>query len=149
MRLSAVCERVNNRFELNKSNLSAIIMLLAFGDSVEAGKKLDEFGQDVTFIRSKEAAAAEQLVQAYSDGDQDEYARIAGDHPVTSLDTAIARVAAKTRIPGARRVEPRAANSAAVAVTGLGASEKQQGAFNGNIAATEVQDNDDDDDDLL
>ncbi|KAJ2821788.1 hypothetical protein GGI24_004117, partial [Coemansia furcata] len=73
MRLSAVCEHVNNRFELNKSNLSVIIILLSFGDSVEAGKKLEEFRQDTTFTRSKEAAAAERLVQAYSDGDQDEY----------------------------------------------------------------------------
>ncbi|KAJ2735282.1 hypothetical protein IW152_001662 [Coemansia sp. BCRC 34962] len=107
MRLSAICEHVNNRFELNKSNLSAIIILLAFGDSVEAGKKLDEFGQDVAFTRSKEAATAERLVQAYSDGDQDEYAKIASDQTITFLDIAIARLAAKTRIPGARRLEPR------------------------------------------
>ncbi|KAJ2740404.1 hypothetical protein GGI20_005825 [Coemansia sp. BCRC 34301] len=138
MRLSAVCERINNRFELNKSNLSAIIILLAFGDSVEAGKKLDEFGQDVVFTRSKEATAAEQLVQAYSDGDQDEYARIASDSIVAFLDTSIARLAAKTRIPGARRAKPRAANSAAVSGTG----------FNDSVAATKG-DEDDDDDDLL
>ncbi|KAJ2615423.1 hypothetical protein GGF44_005952 [Coemansia sp. RSA 1694] len=156
MRLSAVCEHVNNRFELNKSNLSAIIILLAFGDSVEAGKKLDEFGQDVTFTRSKEAAAAEHLVQAYSDGDQDEYVRIASDQPVAFLDTTIARLAAKTRIPGARRAEPRAANSAAAAGTGFNAGEKQgtyigehnaassDTPFNGNVVAE-----DDGDDDLL
>ncbi|KAJ1904566.1 hypothetical protein GGI09_003079 [Coemansia sp. S100] len=142
MRLSAVCEHVNNRFELNKSNLSAIIILLAFGDSVEAGKKLEEFGQDVAFTRSKEAAAAERLVQAYSDGDQDEYVRIAGDQSVAFLDTTIARLAAKTRIPGARRLEPRASEKQ-VAHGGEHNAVGSDAPFINNAV------DDDDDDDLL
>ncbi|KAJ2480131.1 hypothetical protein EV174_003809 [Coemansia sp. RSA 2320] len=153
--LAAVCEQVNNRLELNRSYLSVIAMLLAFGDSVEAGKRLDEFGQDVAFIRTKEAEAAERLVQAYNDGDQDEYASIAGSLPVTSLDAVISRLTAKTRIPGARRPEPKATNSSAMQ-TGLTSSEKQA-AFGGEhsggsdraAAAAPPFDDGDDDDDLL
>ncbi|KAJ2004589.1 hypothetical protein H4R26_002429 [Coemansia thaxteri] len=155
LRLAAVCEQVNNRLELNRSYLSVIAMLLAFGDSVEAGKRLDEFGQDVAFIRTKEAEAAERLVQAYNDGDQDEYASIAGSLPVTSLDAVISRLTAKTRIPGARRPEPKATNSSAMQ-TGLTSSEKQA-AFGGEhsggsdraAAAAPPFDDGDDDDDLL
>ncbi|KAJ2422104.1 hypothetical protein GGF41_003622, partial [Coemansia sp. RSA 2531] len=103
---------------------------------------LEEFGQDVAFTRSKEAAAAERLVQAYSDGDQDEYVRIAGDQPVAFLDTTIARLAAKTRIPGARRLEPRVSEKQ-VAHGGEHNAVGSDAPFINNAVE------DDDDDDLL
>ncbi|KAI7829057.1 hypothetical protein BX661DRAFT_181307 [Kickxella alabastrina] len=98
-RLVTVCEQINNRSDINRARLSVIILLLAFGDSVEAGKKLDEYGQDISFVRSKEAGLADYMIQAYNNGDQDIPNAI-------FLESSIARLAARIRVPGGKRLVP-------------------------------------------
>ncbi|KAJ1733491.1 hypothetical protein LPJ61_001533 [Coemansia biformis] len=108
-RLGEVCQQVNNRSELAKSCLSAIILVLAFGDLVEASKKRDQFGENMAFVRSKEGTVANAMVEAYADGDQDQFDVLAQDQVTTFLDGAVARLAARIRVPGARRTPPGAA----------------------------------------
>ncbi|KAJ1666395.1 hypothetical protein IW140_001126 [Coemansia sp. RSA 1813] len=105
MRLYAVCEQINNRYEGNKCCLAVVVLLLAFGDNVAASKKMDEFGQSVSLIHSDEFALADQMLQAYTNGDQEEFANLARSQKVTFLDSSISRLAVKTRVPGAARVE--------------------------------------------
>ncbi|KAJ2772412.1 hypothetical protein IWQ56_001388 [Coemansia nantahalensis] len=109
VRLGDVCQQINNRSELAKSYLSAIVLVLAFGDAVEAGKKRDRFGENMAFVRSREGTVANAMVEAYAAGDQDQFDVLARDQTTTSLDAAVARVAARTCIPGARRAQPPAA----------------------------------------
>ncbi|KAJ2542031.1 hypothetical protein EV175_006093 [Coemansia sp. RSA 1933] len=105
MRLHAVCEQINNRYEGNKCCLSVIVLLLAFGDGVAASKKMDEFSQSVSLMHSDEFALADQLLQAYANGDQEEFVSIARSQKVSFLDSSISRLAAKTRVPGAARAK--------------------------------------------
>ncbi|KAJ2617797.1 hypothetical protein H4S08_000177 [Coemansia sp. RSA 1365] len=106
IRLGDVCQQINSRIELNKSYLSAIVILLAFGDVVEAGKKRDEFGKNMTFVRSNEGTVANAMVQAYSDRDQDQFNTLVKDQTTTFLESAIVRLAAQIRVPGAGRARP-------------------------------------------
>ncbi|KAI9502999.1 hypothetical protein GGI25_003449 [Coemansia spiralis] len=115
LRFYAICEQINNRFEINKCRLSTIVLLLAFGDNVEAGKKMDEFSQNMDFVRTEEFAVADKMLHAYGNGDQEEFTQLARSQTVSFLDSAISRLAAKIRVPGAVRKEPPAqASSAAV-----------------------------------
>ncbi|KAJ1796611.1 hypothetical protein LPJ59_003642 [Coemansia sp. RSA 2399] len=114
MRLYAVCEQINNRYEGNKCCLAVIVLLLAFGDNVAASKRMDEFGQSVSLLHSNEFALADQLLQAYTNGDQEEFVNIARSQKVSFLDSSISRLAVKTRVPGAARVEQAAPYQAAI-----------------------------------
>ncbi|KAJ2781355.1 hypothetical protein H4R18_002930 [Coemansia javaensis] len=102
-RLGDVCQQINNRPELVKSYLAAIVIALAFGDAVEAGKKRDAFGQCVAFVRSNEGTIANAMVEAYAAGDQAQFDALARDQTTTFLDGAVARLAARIRVPGAGR----------------------------------------------
>lgn len=138
MRLSEICRKTNNKFELNKSQLSCIIILLAFGDDVEAGKKMDEFGQDALFIRTHESEAAGGLLQAYEDANLEVFHNITSGQTVSFLDAAVVRLAAKIRVPGAVK-QPIA----------LPAVRNPSGVSSTPVAANEPVEVDDDDDDLL
>ncbi|KAJ1890495.1 hypothetical protein LPJ66_007445 [Kickxella alabastrina] len=107
-RLVTVCEQINNRSDINRARLSVIILLLAFGDSVEAGKKLDEYGQDISFVRSKEAGLADYMIQAYNNGDQDMFSDLARDQTLSFVESSIARLAVRIRVPGGKRLVPNA-----------------------------------------
>ncbi|KAJ2720192.1 hypothetical protein GGI07_004757 [Coemansia sp. Benny D115] len=152
-RLVAVCEQINNRSELNKSRLCVIILLLAFGDSIEAGKKLDEFGQDVSFARSNEAGVADFMIQAYKNGDQEMFSDLAGDQTLSFIESSVARLAARIRVPGAKRAAPEASVPPASETASAGIPnnphapdyaplQQPPAAGNGNVE-------DDEDDDLL
>ncbi|KAJ1722084.1 hypothetical protein LPJ53_003453 [Coemansia erecta] len=105
-RLAAVCEQINSRPELTKTRMCIIILLLAFGDNVEAGKKLDEFGQDMSFARSNEAEISDYMIQAYNNGDQDMFSDLCRDQTMGFIESSVARLALKIRVPGAKRVAP-------------------------------------------
>ncbi|KAJ1825655.1 hypothetical protein LPJ70_007953, partial [Coemansia sp. RSA 2708] len=106
VRLGNVCQQINSRPELSKSYLGAIILILAFGDSVEAGKKLDEFASNAVFVRSNEGTIANAMVEAYDAGDQEQFGILATDQTVAFLDSAISRLAAHIRVPGGKRPAP-------------------------------------------
>ncbi|KAJ2711715.1 hypothetical protein H4R19_003114 [Coemansia spiralis] len=109
VRLGDVCQQINNRSELAKTYLGVIILVLAYGDVVEAGKKRDQFGENMSFVRSREGTVANAMVEAYAAGDQGELDALAQDQTTTFLDVAIARLAARIRIPGAQRAQRPAA----------------------------------------
>ncbi|KAJ2337893.1 hypothetical protein IWW50_005633 [Coemansia erecta] len=120
VRLGKMCEQINSRPELSKSYLSAVILTLAFGDSVEAGKKLDEFAGNVTFVRSNEGTVANAMVEAYEGGDQEQFGILAHDQTVSFLDSAISRLALQIRVPGGKRA-PQPSDNMAPGMSGAGA----------------------------
>ncbi|KAJ2234227.1 hypothetical protein IWW45_003565 [Coemansia sp. RSA 485] len=136
-RLAAVCQQINNRNELTKTRMCIIILLLAFGDNVAAEKKLDEFGQDVSFARSNEAEISDYMIQAFNNGDQETFSELARSQALAFIETSIARLAAKIRVRGAVRTEPIPSNFEATPVT-------QQ-----NTQPQQAAHADDEDDDLL
>ncbi|KAJ1945739.1 hypothetical protein EC988_005687 [Linderina pennispora] len=85
-RLVAICEQTNNQAELNKCYLGIIIITLAFGDEVEAGKCMNEFVQDDIFMRSREAYVADGLMQAFSAGDEEALQTCIEDQTLSFLD---------------------------------------------------------------
>ncbi|KAJ2498746.1 hypothetical protein GGI11_008019 [Coemansia sp. RSA 2049] len=100
MRLYSVCDQTNNRYEGSKCCLAVIVLLLAFGDNVAANKKMDEFGQSVSLLHSDEFALADQMLQAYTDGDQQRLTQLALSQKVSFLDSSISRLATRFRVPG-------------------------------------------------
>ncbi|KAJ2630371.1 hypothetical protein H4R22_002711 [Coemansia sp. RSA 1290] len=105
-RLGDICQQINSRYEVTKSYLGAIIVILAFGDSVEAGKMLDQFASCVPFVRSNEGTVANAMLEAYEQGDQEQFDVLANDQAIALLDSYISRLATQIRVPGGRRVPP-------------------------------------------
>ncbi|PVU99038.1 hypothetical protein BB559_001056 [Furculomyces boomerangus] len=70
MRLAKQCIKLNNKQELNRTYLTVIILLLAKNDDIEAFKQLDQFSQDMSFLKSQEYEAADGALKAYKDFDQ-------------------------------------------------------------------------------
>ncbi|KAJ1857328.1 hypothetical protein GGH12_001538 [Coemansia sp. RSA 1822] len=105
-RLGDVCVQLGNRPELAKSYLSAVVLVLAFGDGVEAGKKLDAFAQSAVFVRSNEGTVGNAMVEAFESGDQEGFDELARDQAVSFLDGSVSRLAMQIRVPGGRRAMP-------------------------------------------
>ncbi|KAI8324742.1 TPR-like protein [Martensiomyces pterosporus] len=118
-RLAAICEQIGNQSERNKCYLSIIVIALAFGDEVEAGKRMNAFAQDDSFMRSHEALAADGILQAYASGDQDGFARCAEDQTLSFLESSVARLARKIRVPGSRHPAMQPQDTASAPKSGL------------------------------
>ncbi|KAJ1963850.1 hypothetical protein GGI12_001801 [Dipsacomyces acuminosporus] len=152
-RLVAVCEQINNQAEKNKSYLSIVILVLAFGDEVEAGKCMNSFAQDDSFMRSREAFAADGILHAYTSGDQDALERCVEDQTLSFLDSSVARLARKIRVPGARRSAKHPLDAASMPTSNSGTnattvSPCTQPAGNPGNSYSHEYDEDGDDDDL-
>ncbi|ORX73667.1 TPR-like protein [Linderina pennispora] len=142
-RLVAICEQTNNQAELNKCYLGIIIITLAFGDEVEAGKCMNEFVQDDIFMRSREAYVADGLMQAFSAGDEEALQTCIEDQ------TLVGRLAKRIRIPGARRIAKKQPAPPLPPQANPPAQSQTPGSIPPPTPAAPVAELDDDDDDLL
>ncbi|KAG0366006.1 hypothetical protein BC939DRAFT_448103 [Gamsiella multidivaricata] len=93
IRLGNVQAGTANKFAYYKTLLSVIIVQLAAGDEVEAGKKFQEFCAVDGFVRSEESAVAHAMLDAFEHRDQNYYNQAAARQHVGFLDNEVARLA--------------------------------------------------------
>ncbi|KAF8978752.1 hypothetical protein BGZ46_006193 [Entomortierella lignicola] len=92
-RLGNIQKDTPNKSAYYKTLLSIIIIQLAAGDEVEAGKRFQAFCSVEGFIRSEESAIAHAMLDAFEHRDQAYYNKTAGRQHVGFLDNEVARVA--------------------------------------------------------
>lgn len=93
-RLWAVWTRLDQKHNLYKLVLSRVILLLAAADPVAAQAEYDSRLDLGGFASADEAAAAEDLLQAYSDADADALTAVLGKHTIFGyIEPAVTRVA--------------------------------------------------------
>ncbi|KAL1923884.1 uncharacterized protein VTP21DRAFT_6919 [Calcarisporiella thermophila] len=86
---------------LHKSFLTIVIVLLALGDEVEAGRQFEAcIGQDPGFLGSDEAATAQALLEAFEQNDQEILNATIRKPSVNFLDAEVTRLVHSLRIPG-------------------------------------------------
>jgi tetratricopeptide (TPR) repeat protein len=90
--------------ERNKACLANVILLLASGDDVEAGKRLGGYFENVDFVKSTEGKLADDLVTAYQDFDQEKVDKIVRDTTIHFLEQQVVRIALSLRVPGTKPV---------------------------------------------
>ncbi|KAG0204063.1 hypothetical protein BGX28_003874 [Mortierella sp. GBA30] len=93
LRLGNVQKDTANKSAYFKTLLSIIIVQLAAGDEVEAGKKFQEFCIVEGFVRTEESAVAHAMLDAFEHRDQNYYNQVASRQHVGFLDNEIARLA--------------------------------------------------------
>ncbi|KAF9348713.1 hypothetical protein BGX26_012891 [Mortierella sp. AD094] len=93
LRLGNVQSEAANKSAYFKTLLSIVIIQLAAGDEVEAGKKFQEFCGIDGFVRSEESAVAHAMLDAFEHRDQNYYNQAAARQHVGFLDNEIARLA--------------------------------------------------------
>ncbi|KAG0314302.1 hypothetical protein BGZ99_008223 [Dissophora globulifera] len=92
-RLGKVQSSAANKSTYYKTLLSIIIVQLAAGDEVEAGKRFQEFCGVEGFVRAEESAVAHAMLDAFEHRDQNYYNQAAARQHVGFLDNEIARLA--------------------------------------------------------
>ncbi|KAG0315784.1 hypothetical protein BGZ97_007835 [Linnemannia gamsii] len=92
-RLGNVQKDTPNKMAYYKTLLSIIIVQLAAGDEVEAGKRFQAYCSVEGFVKSEESAVAHQMLDAFEHRDQGYYNHAAGLQHVGFLDNEIARLA--------------------------------------------------------
>ncbi|KAF9197945.1 hypothetical protein BGZ49_001380 [Haplosporangium sp. Z 27] len=92
-RLGNVQSEAANKSAYFKTLLSIVIIELAAGDEVEAGKKFQQFCGVDGFVRSEESAVAHAMLDAFEHRDQDYYNQAAARQHVGFLDNEIAKLA--------------------------------------------------------
>ncbi|KAF9123719.1 hypothetical protein BG015_005257 [Linnemannia schmuckeri] len=92
-RLGNVQKDTPNKMAYYKTLLSIIIVQLAAGDEVEAGKRFQAYCSVDGFVKSEESAVAHQMLDAFEHRDQNYYNHAAGRQHVGFLDNEIARLA--------------------------------------------------------
>ncbi|OMH80964.1 Gamma-soluble NSF attachment protein [Zancudomyces culisetae] len=101
-RLASLCSKINNHVEVGRCFLATIILLLAFGDEVEATKQFDVFAaEDPLFTRSDEYNASHQLLEAYKSYDQNLLNSAIKNRSLNDLHSSFRRVAYSLLVPGA------------------------------------------------
>ncbi|CAO3565026.1 unnamed protein product [Mortierella alpina] len=93
LRLGNVQKDTANKSAYYKTLLSVIIVQLAAGDEVEAGRKFQEFCIVEGFVRTEESAVAHAMLDAFEHRDQNYYNQTAARQHVGFLDNEIARLA--------------------------------------------------------
>ncbi|KAF9114203.1 hypothetical protein BGX27_011476 [Mortierella sp. AM989] len=93
MRLGKVQSEATNKSAYFKTLLSIVIIQLAAGDEVEAGKQFQEFCGIDGFVRSEESAVAHAMLDAFEHRDQNYYNQAAARQHVGFLDNEVARLA--------------------------------------------------------
>ncbi|KAG0265827.1 hypothetical protein BG011_003978 [Mortierella polycephala] len=93
LRLGNVQKDSANKSAYFKTMLSIIIVQLAAGDEVEAGKRFQEFCIVEGFVRSEESAVAHAMLDAFEHRDQNYYNHAANRQHVGFLDNEVARLA--------------------------------------------------------
>ncbi|KAI1299401.1 hypothetical protein EDD11_006479 [Mortierella claussenii] len=93
LRLGRVQSESANKSAYYKTLLSIVIIQLATGDEVEAGKRFQEFCAVDGFIRSEESAVAHAMLDAFEHRDQNYYNQAAARQHVGFLDNEVARLA--------------------------------------------------------
>lgn len=92
-RLTKIFGRLNQPHNIFKLILSRVILLLADGDPVTAMNEYTRHLDQPGFPESKEAAAAEDLIQAYNDSNPDAVKKVAELNVFTYLETPVVRLA--------------------------------------------------------
>ncbi|KAG0342546.1 hypothetical protein BG004_005660 [Podila humilis] len=92
-RLGNVQKDTANKSAYYKTLLSIIIIQLAAGDEVDAGKRFQAFCMVEGFVRSEESAVAHAMLDAFEHRDQNYYNQTAARQHVGFLDNEIARLA--------------------------------------------------------
>ncbi|CAO3702984.1 unnamed protein product [Rhizopus stolonifer] len=96
-----VLQKLSSRTHLYKANLSILVLVLAVGDDVEAGKQFSSMcGQDAGFAHSEEAEISEDLLRAYDQRDQELLERTVRVQHMTFLDNEIVKLARLLTVPG-------------------------------------------------
>ncbi|KAF9124865.1 hypothetical protein BGW39_007847 [Mortierella sp. 14UC] len=92
-RLGNVQKDTPNKMAYYKTLLSIIIVQLATGDEVEAGKRFQAYCSVDGFVKSEESSVAHQMLDAFEHRDQAYYNHAAGRQHVGFLDNEVARLA--------------------------------------------------------
>ncbi|KAK3831496.1 MAG: hypothetical protein J3R72DRAFT_495584 [Linnemannia gamsii] len=92
-RLGNVQKDTTNKMAYYKTLLSIIIVQLAAGDEVEAGKRFQAYCSVDGFVKSEESSVAHQMLDAFEHRDQNYYNHAAGRQHVGFLDNEVARLA--------------------------------------------------------
>ncbi|KAI8384375.1 uncharacterized protein BYT42DRAFT_493520 [Radiomyces spectabilis] len=92
-RQSVILQKLSSRTHIYKANLSIIILLLAIGDDVEAGKQFNA-------MCNEESDISQCLLQAYEDLDQELLEKTVRRQQVTFLDNEIVKLARTLTVPG-------------------------------------------------
>jgi gamma-soluble NSF attachment protein len=99
-----LCElmfEIDGKHLTNRSCLTSIILLLAFGDEVEAGKKFGYFAErHGVWVSCEEGQIANDLLDAYEKRDQKRISEIMKKQLIGFLDNEVAKVARKLVVPG-------------------------------------------------
>ncbi|KAI9029728.1 soluble NSF attachment protein [Phycomyces nitens] len=99
-RQTVILQKMTSRSHLHKANLSILIIILAIGDEVEAGKQFHIMCSDSGFSQSEEADICQALLQAYEEGDQELMEQTVRRQHVSFLDNEVARLARTLTVPG-------------------------------------------------
>ncbi|KAJ3127364.1 hypothetical protein HK098_006448 [Nowakowskiella sp. JEL0407] len=101
-RLTDAYIKMENRIGINKQVLSCVILALAYGDEVEAGKRFDMYAGRVSgFGESDEGMIAANLLDAYEQHNPDLLADALKRQQINYLNSEITRLArTKLRVPG-------------------------------------------------
>ncbi|KAI7887860.1 uncharacterized protein EV154DRAFT_426736 [Mucor mucedo] len=92
-RQSVILQKFTSRSHLYKANLSILILILAIGDDVEAGKQF-------SYMCGEEAEIGEDLLKAYDTRDQELLEQTVRLQHVTFLDNEVAKLARLLTVPG-------------------------------------------------
>ncbi|KAF9434835.1 hypothetical protein BGZ76_007345 [Entomortierella beljakovae] len=92
-RLGNIQKETPNKTAYYKTLLSIVIIYLAAGDEVEAGKRFQAYCGEEGFTRSEESAIAHAMLDAFEHHDQAYYNQTANRQHVGFLDNEVARLA--------------------------------------------------------
>jgi hypothetical protein len=100
-KLADLLIEIDGKHLTNRACLSVIILILFFGDEVEAGKKFEHYtGASRGFVSSDEGVISRELLDAYEKRDQPSVAAMMKKPLIGYLDNEITKVARKLVVPG-------------------------------------------------
>ncbi|EFA75192.1 soluble NSF attachment protein gamma isoform [Heterostelium album PN500] len=85
--------KMDNTHDLNKSCLSAIVVLLAIDDVVSAKRRYEEFLNHSSFLHSQEGTTALELINAFDTNNAEAVKNIRSRHLFNFLDNQVAKIA--------------------------------------------------------
>ncbi|KAF9973729.1 hypothetical protein BGZ73_002998 [Actinomortierella ambigua] len=97
-RLGMVQEKTTNKTAYYKTLLSIVIIRLAAGDEVDAGKRFQSFCSVEGFVRSEECAIAHAMLDAFEHRDQQYFDQTASRQHIGFLDNEIAKLVRSIKV---------------------------------------------------
>ncbi|KAG0255742.1 hypothetical protein DFQ27_006082 [Actinomortierella ambigua] len=97
-RLGMVQEKTSNKTAYYKTLLSIVIIRLAAGDEVDAGKRFQSFCSVDGFVRSEECAIAHAMLDAFEHRDQQYFDQTASRQHIGFLDNEIAKLVRSIKV---------------------------------------------------